>query len=68
MVDTGLNRAGRDSAGMAYRGVSVAEYIPTVIRGLRADAEIIFFGDGADVMTRPRSETEQRLLTPVRKK
>lgn len=64
MVDTGLNRAGRDRARVAYRGISVAEYIPTGVDGLRADAEIVFFGDGADVLKRPRGETENRLLAP----
>jgi uncharacterized oxidoreductase len=66
MVDTGLNRAGRDRARMTYRGVSVAEYIPSVVAGLRADAEIIFYGDGGDVLSRPRGETENRLLEPRR--
>jgi hypothetical protein len=33
---------------------------------LRADAEIIFYGDGADVLSRPRGETENRLLEPRR--
>ncbi len=66
MVDTGLNRAGRDRARMKFRGISVAEYVPTVIEGLRRDEETIFYGEGADVLTLPRGETEKRLLAPRR--
>jgi uncharacterized oxidoreductase len=32
MVDTDLNREGRDAAHIKYRGISLSEYIPTVIR------------------------------------
>jgi uncharacterized oxidoreductase len=64
MVDTGLNRAGRDLARMTFRGIGVAEYVPSVMEGLRADAEIIFHGEGAGVLTRPRGEAEKRLLEP----
>jgi len=62
MVDTGLNREGRDAAGLKYRGVGLAEYIPSVVEGLENDDETIFFGDGASVMTGPRGESERRLL------
>ena len=64
MVDTGLNREGRDGADLKFRGVSVSEYIPTVIKGLESDADMIFHGDGEKVMTEPRGESERRLLTP----
>ncbi len=66
MVDTGLNRAGRDRARMKFRGIGVAEYIPAVMEGLRRDEETIFYGEGADVMTSPRSETEKKLLATRR--
>jgi uncharacterized oxidoreductase len=66
MVDTGLNRAGRDRARMKFRGISVAEYIPDVMDGLRRGEETIFHGGGADILTLPRGETEKRLLAPRR--
>lgn len=62
MVDTDLNREGRDAAGLTYRGISLSEYIPTVIQGLENDAETIFYGDGQRVMIEPRGESEKRLL------
>jgi uncharacterized oxidoreductase len=62
MVDTGLNREGRDTAHLKYRGVSLSEYIPTVISGLENDDEMIFHGDGARVLSEPRGESENRLL------
>jgi hypothetical protein len=64
MVDTGLNKEGRDAAHLKFRGVTVSRYIPTVIKGLESDAEVIFHGDGEKVMTEPRGESERRLLTP----
>lgn len=64
MVDTGLNREGRDAAHLKFRGISLSEYIPTVIRGLENDAEMIFHGDGATVLSEPRGESESRLLKP----
>jgi uncharacterized oxidoreductase len=64
MVDTGLNREGRDRAHLKFRGVSVSEYIPTVIRGLENDAEMIFHGDGESLMSESRVESESRLLKP----
>ena len=64
MVDTGLNRKGRDAAHLKFRGISLSEYIPTVIRGLENDAETIFHGDGATVLSEPRVESESRLLKP----
>jgi uncharacterized oxidoreductase len=64
MVDTDLNKAGRDRAKLKFRGVSLADYIPTVIQGLESDADMIFHGDGENVMTAPRGESESRLLNP----
>ena len=64
MVDTGLNREGRDDAHLKYRGVSLPEYIPTVISGLENDVEMIFHEDGAKILSEPRGESENRLLKP----
>lgn len=64
MVDTDLNKEGRNAAHIRYRGISLSEYIPTVIRGLENDADIIFHGDGEKVMAEPRGESESRLLRP----
>jgi uncharacterized oxidoreductase len=64
MVDTDLNREGREAAHVKYRGISVSEYIPTIIRGLENDADIIFHGDGENIMNEPRGESESRLLNP----
>ena len=64
MVDTGLNKKGRDSARLKFRGISLTEYIPTVIKGLESDADMIFHGDGEKIMSEPRAESENRLLTP----
>jgi uncharacterized oxidoreductase len=64
MVDTDLNKKGRDAAHVKYRGISLSEYLPAVIRGLENDADIIFHGDGEKVMSEPRGESERRLLVP----
>jgi uncharacterized oxidoreductase len=64
MVDTDLNKEGRDAAQAEFRGISVSEYLPTIINGLKNDAETIFHGDGENVMNEPRGESEKRLLTP----
>jgi uncharacterized oxidoreductase len=64
MVDTDLNKAGRDAIHMKFRGISLAEYIPTVIAGLEKDEDIIFHGDAGTVLTDPRSKSEGRLLNP----
>ena len=64
MVDTDLNKEGRDAAHVKFRGISVTEYIPTIIKGLENDADMIFYGDGEKIMAEPRAETEKRLLTP----
>ena len=64
MVDTDLNKEGRDAAHIKFRGISLSEYIPTVIKGLENDADIIFHGDGEKIMTEPRGESERRLLRP----
>jgi uncharacterized oxidoreductase len=63
MVDTGLNKEGRDSAHLKFRGISLSEYIPTVIKGLEDDADIIFHGDGEKMMSEARDQLENRLLT-----
>jgi uncharacterized oxidoreductase len=64
MVDTGLNRKGREGIGLKYRGISVQEYIPSVVRGLEGDADMIFHGEGAGVMSESREKIENRLLNP----
>ncbi len=64
MVDTGLNKEGRDGAHIKFRGISLSEYIPTVIKGLENDSDIIFHGDGEKILTEPRGESEKRLLEP----
>jgi uncharacterized oxidoreductase len=64
MVDTDLNKEGRDAAHVKYRGIGLQEYIPTVVRGLENNAETIFYGDAGKVMTDPRGEVEKRLLNP----
>jgi uncharacterized oxidoreductase len=63
MVDTGLNKEGRDRAGLEYRGISVDDYVPAVVEGLKGDRDMIFFGDGAKVMSEPRNRSEMRLLS-----
>jgi uncharacterized oxidoreductase len=62
MVDTDLNREGRDRAGLGFRGIGLSQYIPTVIEGLERGADTIFHGDGARVMSEARAESESRLL------
>jgi len=62
MVDTDLNKEGRNAARIKYRGVSLQEYIPTIIDGLKKGADTIFYGDGDRVMTDSRRESESRLL------
>jgi uncharacterized oxidoreductase len=64
MVDTDLNKEGRDNAHLKFRGISVSEYIPTVIKGLENEADMIFYGDGEKVLSEPCGESESRLLTP----
>ena len=45
MVDTELNKEGREKLNLSYRGVSVAAYIATVIEGLESDLlEILYTG------------------------
>ena len=66
MVDTNLNKAGRDAAGARFRGVSVAEYMPTIINGLKNGVETIFYDDGEKILGQPRGESEVRLLTSRR--
>jgi len=64
MVDTDLNKKGRDAADARFRGLSVPEYVPAVIKGLESDVETIFYGEGESIMAEPRGETEKRLLNP----
>jgi uncharacterized oxidoreductase len=64
MVDTNLNKEGRDRARLKFRGISISEYIPTVIERLENDSEINFYGNGRDVLSLPRGETEKKLLDP----
>jgi uncharacterized oxidoreductase len=64
MVDTDLNKEGRDAAHVKFRGISLSEYIPTIIQGLENDVDTIFHGGGEKIMAEPRAETEKRLLTP----
>ncbi|HUI92125.1 MAG TPA: SDR family NAD(P)-dependent oxidoreductase [Chitinivibrionales bacterium] len=64
MVDTDLNRAGRDRIHLKHRGISVAEYMPSVAAGLAKGDETIFHGDGAAMMSEPRGKSETRLLNP----
>jgi uncharacterized oxidoreductase len=64
MVDTGLNKEGRDRAHLKFRGIPLSAYIPTVIKGLEEDADMIFHGDGKIIMNESRDESESRLLIP----
>jgi uncharacterized oxidoreductase len=66
MVDTGLNKEGRDGAHLKFRGISLSEYIPTVIKGLEGDSDTVFHGDGERLMSESRGESERRLLEPFR--
>ena len=66
MVDTDLNKQGRDAAHLTFRGISLLEYLATVIKGLENDADTIFYGDGERVMTEPRGESEKRFFSPSR--
>jgi uncharacterized oxidoreductase len=62
MVDTDLNKEGRNGAHLKFRGISLAEYIPTVVKGLEDDSDMIFYGDGEKVMSESRGKTESHLL------
>jgi uncharacterized oxidoreductase len=64
MVDTDLNKEGRDSAHLKFRGIGLSEYIPSVMKGLEDDADMIFHGEGERIMSEARGESESRLLTP----
>jgi uncharacterized oxidoreductase len=63
-VETNLNQAGRSAARNRYRGISVAEYLPGVVQGLESDTDMIFHGEGKNLMSQPRGESEMRLLNP----
>jgi uncharacterized oxidoreductase len=62
MVDTALNKEGRDSARLKFRGLAVSDYIPGVVKGLESDADVIFHGDAGKIVYEPRGESEGRLL------
>jgi uncharacterized oxidoreductase len=62
MVDTDLNKEGRDRAGLKFRGISVAEYIPSVMEGLENGSDMVFHGEGERLMSESRRDTESRLL------
>jgi uncharacterized oxidoreductase len=64
LVDTNLNREGREAAGQKFRGVSVREYIPTVVKALEDGVETIFSSERGDLLAEPRGATESRLLNP----
>jgi len=64
IVNTDLNKAGRDKAHLKFRGISLSEYIPTIIKGFEEDAEMVFHGDGEKIMSESRYESENRLLKP----
>jgi uncharacterized oxidoreductase len=65
MVDTSLNKVGREALNLKYRGISLGEYLPTVIQGLQDDNELIL-EKGQDILAEPRGVTEKRLLKPSR--
>jgi len=62
MVDTNLNKEGRDATGGRYRGISLAEYMPTVVQGLEDDVDTIFHGEARGLLSEPRCESEISLL------
>jgi hypothetical protein len=64
MVDTNLNKKGRDKANVEYRGINLSEYIADVISGLENDTTTIFYGDQKSILAEPREESEKRLLNP----
>ena len=64
MVDTNLNQAGRMAAQVKYRGVSLSEYLPTIIQGLENDLDTIFYRDREKILTEPRGISESYLLKP----
>jgi uncharacterized oxidoreductase len=64
MVDTDLNKEGRNAVHLKFRGISVSEYIQTVMKGIENDSDTIFHADRQRVMTEPRGESESRLLKP----
>jgi uncharacterized oxidoreductase len=63
-VATNLNAEGRKKSQHNARGISVAEFMPTILKGLENDLDTIFHGDGEKVVTEPRGKTESRLLAP----
>ncbi len=53
-VETDLNRAGRVGNPNRHHGISVAEYMPSLIEGLESGEEEIFYGDGKGLMGQAR--------------
>jgi uncharacterized oxidoreductase len=64
MVDTDLNKEGRNAAHARFKGISVSEYLPTIVDGLRNDVETILSAGRETLMSEPRGESETRLLRP----
>jgi hypothetical protein len=65
MVDTDLNKKRRSAIHAKFRGISISEYMPTIMDGLKNDGEIVsYYGAGEKVMNEPRRESENRPLTP----
>jgi len=62
LVDTNLNRAGREASGRPFRGVSLEEYMPTVIAGLEEGSDVVLTADRKSLFEQPRGETENMLL------
>jgi uncharacterized oxidoreductase len=62
MVDTDLNKKGRETAHVKYRGASLSEYLPVAIRGLENDYEIIFYGDGEKIWLNPAANRKSGSL------
>lgn len=62
LVDTNLNRAGREASGRPFRGVSLEEYLPTAIKGLEDGSDTVLTAERQDLFLNPRGETENMLL------
>lgn len=62
LVDTNLNKAGREASGRPFRGMSLEEYLPTAIKGLEEGLDVVLTEDRKDLLSRPRGEAENTLL------
>ena len=62
LVDTNLNKAGREASGRPFKGVSLEEYLPTAIKGLEEGSDTVLTAERQDLFLRPRGETENMLL------